>query len=63
MTSAYAAKLDGISANADKTEAAINSAPGETTLQDNDAFAFLDDSAFNVLKQIYSSNIKLELRD
>lgn len=63
MTSAYAAKLDGISANADKTEAAINSAPGETTLQDNDAFAFLDDSAFNVLKQIYWSNIKLELRD
>lgn len=62
-TSAEAAKLSGIEASADVTDAgnvgaAIHGATGKTTPVDADTFALIDSAASNVLKKLTWANLK-----
>ena len=67
MTSAYAAKLDGIEAAADVTDAgnvgsSIHGATAKTTPVDADTVPLIDSEASNVLKKVTWANIKATLK-
>lgn len=67
MTSTYAAKLDGIEAAADVTDAgnvgsSIHGATAKTTPVDADTAPLIDSEASNVLKKVTWANIKATLK-
>ena len=67
MTSTYAAKLDGIEAAADVTDAgnvgsSIHGATAKTTPVDADTVPLIDSEASNVLKKVTWANIKATLK-
>ncbi len=67
MTSTYAAKLDGIEAAADVTDAgnvgsSIHGATAKTTPVDADTVPLIDSAASNVLKKVTWANIKATLK-
>ena len=62
MTAAYALKLNGIAVNADNTQNVIFLSSEDTTVANEDTFAFLDYSALDVLRKISWLNIKATLK-